>query len=66
MMNVMKTLGILMAALLAAGCSGMSNEEIVKQTNYCKENDMGVRTVFNGLTYETMKVICIPRKESGE
>lgn len=54
----MRAFIVLALSMTLAGCSGMTNEEIVEATKYCNDNGLDSYTVMNGWTFETTKVIC--------
>lgn len=42
----------------------MTNEQIVEQTKFCRDNGMDSERLQSGLTYETIQITCVD--EGGE
>lgn len=57
----MKKILLLIPLLLLASC-GLTNEEIVNQTNYCKEQWYEAKRIINGLNQSIRSIQCIEFK----
>ncbi len=51
-------LGILLIALLCAGCSDMTTSEVVEAVKECEDAGMQPVQLFNGFTSETRAIVC--------
>lgn len=56
---------ILFALLLISGCSDayMTNEEAIKQTKLCEDNNMRAIVCYNGFTGRVWYVTCLSKEE---
>ena len=52
---------LILIFLLLTACS-MTNEEIVEEVNYCKDNEMDFQVISNGFTLRVTKIICRPKQ----
>lgn len=54
--------GFLVVILAFVGC-GMSNDDIIRETNKCRSAGMDTYEVINAFTYKTTDIICKPCEE---
>jgi len=54
---------ILILSLFLAGCGSLSNDDIIKETQKCKEAGMSTITFINGLTSRIIEIQCAPKKD---
>lgn len=57
-----KTLCIAVTFLLV-GCDGPTNDEIIAETQKCRDAGMDTQTLINSWTYQVRKVQCVPKKD---